>query len=290
MPATTESLDDARAALARGEADRALDIAAQLLEQQPDSREGLEVAVTAAIDTADERAVDLARRLLALEATAMAHRSLGFALMAEGDVDEAATALQQALELDPHDTAAAVSLGHLRRMRGHEREATELLERAAAVDPDNAEVVSNLVDLHWIAGRLRKAITWAERLVELTPDDPLALLDLAELSMELNEHDIAVEVFARIREVDREPGRRIFPLHGMIEAHIRAGQLRRALDLTITATEVDREGLTTDAMSYLVGEVFGEADRPTPHREALLEDFAAERTRFRHVLDDSGVM
>lgn len=284
------SAGEVRRALDDGHARQALEWARELLRSAPDDPELLALAAEAAVEDADPEALPLARRLREAEPSARAHRLVGLALLAEGEADAAAAALREALALDPTDAAATVSLAHLANLGGRNREATDLMERAAAEAPDDAAIASDLVDLHWMAGRLRKAIVWAERLVELTPDDPLALLDLAELSLELNEHDVAVEAFGRIREVDEEPGRRIFPLHGMIEAHIRAGQLRCALDLAITATEVDREGLTTDALAFVVAGVFGRADHEPPSEEELMSAFAAERARFRRVLDSTGVM
>ncbi|HUG84370.1 MAG TPA: tetratricopeptide repeat protein [Euzebya sp.] len=285
-----DTLTRARTALAGGDPDLALALAHEALETAPDDPGSLEVAVEAALEVLDEEVVDLARRHVAVTDTAAAHRSLGLALLAEGDVTGAETALRAALRIDPHDAPAVVSLGHLIRMHGDTREATELLERAAVDNPDSPATIRNLIDVHRQAGRTRRAIDWAERLVVLVPTDPLALLDLAELSLELNEHDTALDAFTRLREVDTEPGHRVFPWHGMIEVQIRAGELRAALDLAVSAAGVDREPLTTDALAYVVAQVFGPGQRPAPTREALMAAFAADRARYRHALDESGVI
>lgn len=285
-----DTRDRARHALEAGDPDLALGLARHVLEATPEDPAGLDVAVDAALAVLDDDAVPLARRLVAVVGDAAAYRCLGLALLAEGDMVAAEDALRAALQIDPHDTPAVVSLGHLVRRHGDNREATELLERAAADDPANSGILRNLVDVHRLAGRTRRAITWAERLVQLDPEGPLALLDLAELSMELNEHDAAVEAFERLRDADSEQGHRVFPLHGMIEARIRGGELRAALDLAVAATAVDREPLTTEALAYIVTEVFGKGERPAPTRTALLDAFGAERVRYRHALDESGVV
>ena len=116
-----------------------------------------------------------------------------------------------------------IALGHLVRRHGRDADAAEMLEQAAKADPGDVDVVRNLVDLHRMAGRMRKALQWAEHLAEQAPDDELALLDLAELYLDANEHDAARATFDRLRHADVEPGRQIVAYHGMIEAEIRAG-------------------------------------------------------------------
>ena len=182
-----------------------------------------------------------------------------------------------------------IALGHLVRRHGRDADAAEMLEQAAKADPGDVDVVRNLVDLHRMAGRMRKALQWAEHLAEQAPDDELALLDLAELYLEANEHDAARGTFDRLRHADVEPGRQIVAYHGMIEAEIRAGRLRAALDLAVAATAVDRNHVTTDVLAYVVTQVFGRGDRPAPTSEQLQQALAAERKELRTMLEQSVV-
>ena len=148
----------------------------------------------------------------------------------------------------------------------------------------------NLVDMHRLAGRTRKAVAWAERLVAALPDDVHALLDLGELYLGVNELDDARETFERLRAADDEPGRAIYALHGMIEAEIRAGRLRKALDLAVSATAVDRNALTTDVLAFVVAEVFGSSERPAPSEDELFAALQAERATYRRALEEAGVV
>ena len=50
---------------------------------------------------------------------------------------------------------------------------------------------------------------------------------------------------------------------------MRRERWRRALDLAVEATRVDRLGRTTDVLAFVVAQVFGEPDRPAPPREEV---------------------
>lgn len=280
------SVADARAALDAGDAEQALRLARTALEQGEDP-EALTVAVEAAVETAADDAVDLARRLVATAPDdAAAHRLLGDVLLTEGDLEGAAAALRTAVRLDPADTGAVVALGHLTRRQGRESDAADLLEQAAAAQPDDVGLLRNLVDVHRLAGRTRKALEWAERLVTHTPQDPLALLDLAELHLAVGEHDAAREAFTRLRDVEAEPGRAVLAWHGMVEAELRAERLRAALDLAVAATAVDRNQTTSDLLAHVVARVFGEGDRPAPGTDEIYAALAGERREHRRVLEE----
>lgn len=284
------ALSTAIDALERTAEEKALDDALRALRDNPQDPHALRVAVAAAADSGSEHALTLAERLAVADPSGPSMRMLGLVRLSEGHTDGAERALSAALRLTPHDAAAALALGHLYLQAGRTRDAVRLIEQAQAAQPEDPGIVFNLLELHRDARRLRKAITWAERLVELAPEDPIVRLDLAELSMELNEHEEAAEHFRQLGLLDDGPGRRIYSLHGMIEAHLRGGQLRAALDLAITASKIDREELTTDVMAFLVAEVFGQGRTSIVIREQLLAGFAAERARYRRVLADTGVL
>jgi hypothetical protein len=58
---------------------------------------------------------------------------------------------------------------------------------------------------------------------------------------------------------------------------------RRALDLAIEATRVDRYGRTTDLLAYVVAEVFGSTDRPAPTRAEIDAALAASQAEHRRL-------
>ena len=291
MAISEDPVLDARAALRDGDADRAVALATEALGTRPDDPALLEVLTDAAIEAGHDDAVELCRRFVAAAPeAAAARRNLGLALLAEGDSAAAEEALRAAVRLDPEDDAAVVALGHLAGRAGDQRASAELLERAAAANPGDVGVLRSLVAVHRLAGRTRKAVEWAEALVAQAPDDPLALLDLAEGYLQVNEHDAARRTFARLRDADTEPGRAIVALHGMVEAELAAGRLRAALDLAVGATEVDRNRLTTDLLAHVVARVFGPGERPAPTEDAVLAALAAERAEYRRTLEQAVVV
>ena len=123
----------------------------------------------------------------------------------------------------------------------------------------------------------------ALRVEERSPADPIASLDVAELCLALGRFDEAAAAFTRLRSIDDEPEHEVYAYHGLIEVEILRGRMRRALDLTVDATKVDRLGRTTDVLAFVVAQVFGERDRPSlprPEVEALL---ASSRTEHRRL-------
>lgn len=120
-------------------------------------------------------------------------------------------------------------------------------------------------------------------LIEARPDDVLATIDVAELNMALERHDAAAAAFRRLLEVDTETGHEVYAYHALIQVEVARRQWRRALDVAIDATRVDRYGRTTDILAYIVTQVFGQSDRPGPNRsetEAALRASQLEHRRL----------
>src|SRR6266542_6408270 len=106
-------------------------------------------------------------------------------------------------------------------------------------------------------------------------------------NLALDRPENAVSEFARLGAIDDEPEHEIYALHGMIQAEIQRSRWRRALDLAIEATRVDRYGRTTDLLAFVVAEVFGQADRPAPSRAEIDEALAASQAEHRRLHAES---
>ena len=210
-------------------------------------------------------------------------RELGDVLADDGRLAEAAAAFRQAVELRPADAAARIDLAHCAYASGQEAEALAQLEQVVERDPGNLNALRSLVDMHRRGGRLPAALLNATKLVEAGPDDVLATIDVGELNMSLGHLQAAGAAFRRLLEVDSEPGHEVYAYHAMIQVELAGGQWRRALDVAIDATRVDRYGRTTDVLAYIVGQVFGDSDRPAPslpETEAALLASQAEHRRL----------
>jgi hypothetical protein len=69
---------------------------------------------------------------------------------------------------------------------------------------------------------------------------------------------------------------------------MRRERWRRALDLAVDATRVDRLGRTTDVLAFVVAKVFGTTeDRPVPTAEEVTSALAASRAEHRRLHEDS---
>src|SRR5919201_2677840 len=200
------------------------------------------------------------------------------ARLEEGDLERARDAFRRALEQRPDDVTALVDLGYLCLAAGDAEEALGYFRRALDHDHANVGALRALIDVHRRQGRSEDALASASSLAEARPEDALAAIDVAELALELGRLEDAETAFRRLREFDDDPEHEVpYAHHGLIEVEIRRERWRRALDLAVDATRLDRLGRTTDVLAFVVAQVFGEGDRPAPLRADVEQALAASR-------------
>ena len=205
------------------------------------------------------------------------------ALLEEGDVERAREAFRRAIELRPDDASALVDLGHLELAAGRKDEAVGYFEQALAHEPANATALLALTEVRRRESRFDDALTSALMVAESRPDDIATALDAADLALELDRLDEAEAIFRRVRGADDEPEHEIYAYHGLIEIELRRERWRRALDLAVDATRVDRLGGTTDVLAFVVTQVFGAVDRPAPTRDDVERLLALSRAEHRRL-------
>lgn len=289
--ASDQLAEQARTSYDAGEFAAARERALTALAQHPDDPALLRVAGRASFELGLEDAVEQLSRLTSLEPEdAEAWHDLGVALVNEGRLEEASDAFRNALRIRPDDARTLVDFGHTAYALGQTTEAVEHLRQAAKQQPDNLSAQRALVQIYQREGRLGEALEAAVEAARLDTDGVVAGLDIAELALDLNRHDEAIAAFNRLRAIDDEPEHEMYLFHGMIEAEVRRERWRRALDLAVDATRVDRLGRTTDVLSYIVAQVFGEADRPVPSREEVDLALAASRSEHRRLHEESVVL
>jgi len=280
--------DQARALFEAGDFQQCRETALRGLAEHADDPSLLRLAGKASYQLGLDDAPDYLRRVTALDPSdADAWRDLGDALVDQGRVDEAADAFRKVIQLRPDDAGVLVDLGHSAYAAGQIDEAVSHLEQAVERDPGSVVARRALMDVYRAAGRPEEALRAAEHLLQLQPDDVLATLDAAELNLALDRSENAVSEFARLGAIDDEPEHEIYALHGMIQAEIQRSRWRRALDLAVEATRVDRYGRTTDLLAFVVAEVFGQADRPAPSRAEIDEALAASQAEHRRLHAES---
>jgi tetratricopeptide (TPR) repeat protein len=192
-------------------------------------------------------------------------------------------AIQQAIELRPDDVSGLIDLGHGALASGRLDEAIAHFNQAVERDPGSLVARRALIDAYRTTGRSEEALKAAENLLQLQPDDVLATLDAAELNLALGRSESAVLEYARLGAIDDEPEHEVYAYHGMSQAEIQREQWRRALDLSIEATRVDRYGRTTDLLAFVVTQVFGKADRPAPTRAEVDDALATSQAEHRRL-------
>ena len=101
---------------------------------------------------------------------AEAHNNLGDALTTEGKLAQAAQHCERALQLNPDYAEAHNNLGIVLAMQGRLPEAIPHYERALQLSPDSAEAHNNLGNALIIQGRLAQAVKHCERALQLKPD------------------------------------------------------------------------------------------------------------------------
>ncbi len=266
----------------------ALSVALEGLRSTPDDVELLLLAGRAGVEVDSPDAVEhLQRATEVAPADARAWHHLGEALAAEGRTAEAGSAFRRAVELDPDDQVALSHLGHTSLAAGRDEEGVGYLERAAAssIHGPSTAVIS-LVDMYRSFGQYADALKQAQRLVEAVPEDLLGWLDVAELSLTLDQLDESRAAFERLRELDDVPGHEAYALHGMIRVEIAAERWEPARELHAQAAAIEPRGLSTDVASFLDAQVGEASDEPAPTRQEVEDALAASLRDYRLMLSE----
>lgn len=288
MTTETEHYGEGQALYEQGDFRAARNVAERGLSERPDDVNLLRLAGRSGAELDLPDAADYLSKAVELEPeNADAWRELGEALLNDGRMKDATGAFRQAVELRPNDVGTLVHLAHAAYAAGDPEEAIGHIRQAVDRDPNSLGARRALLEIYRAAKRPEDALAAAEELAESDPNDPLAALDVAELYLALDHPVDATSGFARLRKIDDDPAHEIYAIHGMIEAEIRRERWRRALDLAIEATRIDRLGRTTDVLAYVVAQVFGAADRPAPSREEVMQALAESRAEHRRLHEES---
>jgi len=210
-------------------------------------------------------------------------RDLADARLAAGRVDDAARTIHRAIELRPEDVASLVDLAHLEYAAGRPETALGYLQTVLEREPDNVAALKALVGVYRDTGDADRALACARKIVAYTLSDVEAAIDVAHLCLALGRLDEAHDAFVYLRNVDDEPDHEVYAYHGLIETELQRERWRAALDLAIDATRIDRYGRTTDVLAFVVAQVFGASDRPTPSRRDVDDALAASRAEHRRL-------
>ena len=160
------------------------------------------------LDEAVERADALLRRALELDSgLGAAHASIGLSLMRQQRVEEAATAYEQAIALDPNYAPAFHWYGDMLMTRsGDFDSALSLLERARLLDPLSPVINVTLGQIYSGLGRFNDAMAQFEKTVSLEPDYAGAYFEIAILQR-TGFGRVDEGIRWHIKELQRDPNR-----------------------------------------------------------------------------------
>lgn len=256
-------------------------VAQRGLEEEPGDIDSLRIAGRCSLEIDSADATEYLGRLVALAPEDVdAQLDLGRALVGDGRLSEAAQAFRQVLAARAGDVTALVNLAHVSYALGEKEDARTLLTEAVHSNPVDAAARRSLVEMLMAFGEVEAALDVLRAAPEPL-EDLLDLLNLADLHLAVGAFDAALAVYQRLRELD-EP-HELYAWHGMIEVEIRRERWRRALDLAIQATRLDRYDLTTELLAYVARRLFGDGDRPGHAWQDLQSLLASERAEHRRM-------
>lgn len=244
-----------QAAHARGEFDRALAFYEEAIKVRPEFPEAEFQKGTALVslnrlieaEPAFRRAIELRKNW------SLPYSALGVLLTRLDRDAEAATFLQQALQFDKTDTLAIRVLASLRLRAGDAAAALQLAQTATSNADSSAAAWLIRAQAERATGDKSAARTSLTRALQLEPENVAALVESADLALDQNEFETAIEnlkTAERISKGDKQIASRL------ALAHERAGKPEEARRIAATA------GIVTE-------------DPAKPHIDGTAEEIAA---------------
>lgn len=194
---SAQKLEDAIAALQKGEWQRAIEIADKVDAGSPEATRARYVSGECHLALGDAKLAEAAfRHVLDKNPKAgPALVGLGRALTAAEKYEDAEKELARALELDAKDPLALVALGHCHLALKKTKEAKSEFGRAHELDPTNPEVVRGWVTWLFAENDLAKALKVAQDLSKSQPKHPMGPF-LEALALERDRKDAkAIEAY-----------------------------------------------------------------------------------------------
>ncbi len=130
--------------------------------------------------------------------------NLGNALLQNGDVDDAITHFQEALQINPGYVEAHINLGNALFQRGKVDEAIAQYQRALQINPDYAGAHYDLGNALLRQGSVDEAIAQYQRALQIRPDYALAHGNLGNALLQKGNVDEAVAHIQRALQI--KPG------------------------------------------------------------------------------------
>lgn len=187
------------------------------------------------------------------QTTAADYRQLGLAYRQAGNMPEAITALQKAVELAPDGVNGRVLLGWTQHLAGESDVAMQTLRDTVYLDPLSVETANALGIVYLVQDELPDAVlthTWAAL---LKPDNEIAYYNLSLAYQRLGRHDWAIAAGARAAELEPTNPH---PFVALAIAHWSNGDAAAAQDVYQQAIAVDGRYGDRAFLDYLTEAAF----------------------------------
>ncbi|MEP4035488.1 tetratricopeptide repeat protein [Pseudophaeobacter sp.] len=106
---------------------------------------------------------------------------LGKCHLEEGNLDEAATCLNKACELNPKDPSTFSSMADVHRAQGHIDNALALFDKALSLDDSHLNALNNKANTLIDLGRLNEAAPLLNKAAKLAPENPVVLFNYSNV-------------------------------------------------------------------------------------------------------------
>lgn len=139
-----------------------------------------------------------------------AYFGLGVAYRIAGEWEQAVTALESALELNPNDENAWLFLGYSSYSYYDKGKAVGVFQHALRRIPDSSLLWTGMGWAFSVSGQIERSIQSYENALALDPDNAAALYSLGREYKISGETRKALEVYRRLQEVDPEKAKELF--------------------------------------------------------------------------------
>ncbi|MGC1199139.1 MAG: tetratricopeptide repeat protein [Geitlerinemataceae cyanobacterium] len=138
------------------------------------------------------------------EQTASSDRQRAEALLAQGKLDEAIAACQDALRNEPNSAPTCKTLGNVWRAKGDLQQARSWYQKAIEFDPNYAEAYANLGNIATGQQDWQAAITYFQKAIVLKPDFAGAYQNLSKVWQKLGRELESTDCLYRAYELDSQ--------------------------------------------------------------------------------------
>lgn len=145
--------------------------------------------------TAVDQAVRINPRLAPVQV------SQGKLYATQGEMDLAFAALERALEIDPNDASANAAIARLYERLGRMEDAEEMFEKSISLEPENLQNIDAFANFLYRRSRFEEAADLWRSEIRLAPDNYTALLNLGSALNETGQISEAVTMFERALQI-----------------------------------------------------------------------------------------